>query len=321
MRKIGILLIGILFLPSCWFFNSASEEKKVLIEGTTYVDLNVRATPDADGDRNILDDLKPGDIVQIVEFDTESEDGIYWCQIKLDRTETYGGEEITCAWVAYKTRDLPFIVSNTSWIKIERMYEMEYEKDFNEILKGSKTWLTQAIYDYVYNEPLRDIKYEYDLRGPEEKYEDGTDNPKDKYVTESPSHSVDFDDDQYCRVRITTASSDRDETALYAVVFNQTPRSIHFFRQDDRSQRGKFIYSQDFSHTLNSSIKNIERKTKKSRVYISDYYYGDKTRLDLNYDAIRIRPRSGRERYIVHNTSGYTNANMDGVYLSITEEY
>ena len=140
-------------------------------------------------------------------------------------------------------------------------------------------------------------------------------------MTESPSHSVDFDEDQYCRVRITTASSDRDETALYAVVFNQTPRSLHFFRQDDRSQRGKFVYSQDFSHTLNSSIKNIERRTKKSRVYISDYYYGDKTRLDLNYDAIRIRPRSGRERYIVHNTSNYTNANMDGVYLSITEEY
>ena len=31
--------------------------------------------------------------------------------------------------------------------------------------------------------------------------------------------------------------------------------------------------------------------------------------------------RKGKERYIVHNTSGYTNANMDGVYLSITEEY
>ena len=56
-------------------------------------------------------------------------------------------------------------------------------------------------------------------------------------------------------------------------------------------------------------------------MYIRDYYYVDKTRLELNYDAIRIRPRSGRDRYIVHNTSRYTNANMDGAYLSITEEY
>ena len=80
------------------------------------------------------------------------------------------------------------------------------------------------------------------------------------------------------------------------------------------------MYSQDFSHYLSSNIKNIERRTKKTRVYIRDYY-GDKTRLELNYDAIRIRPRSGRDRYIVHNTSGYTNANMDGSYLSIIEEY
>ena len=116
-------------------------------------------------------------------------------------------------------------------------------------------------------------------------------------------------------------SIDRDETALYAVVLKQTPRSIHFFRQEERSLRGNFVRSFDFSNSLRSNIKNIERRTKKSRVYISDYYYGDKTRLELNYDAIRIRPRSGRDRYIVHNTSRYTNANMDGTYLSITEEY
>lgn len=316
MKKTAILIVGILFFASC-----GDSGKKILIEGTTYVELNVRVTPNSDGDRNILDDLDPGDVVQIVEFDTESEEGIYWCQIKLDRPERFDGEEIKYAWVAYKVRDLPFIVSNKSWQKIERMYEMEYEKEVNETLTGAKTWLTQSIYDYVYYEPLRDIKHEYDLRGPENKYDDGTDNPKDQYVTESPSHSVDFDEKQYCRVRITTASSDHDETALYAVVFNQTPRSLHFFRQDDRSQRGKFVYSQDFSSTLSSSIKNIERKTKSKKLYIRDYYYGDKTRLELNYDAIRIRPRSGRDRYIVHNTSRYTNANMDGAYLSITQEY
>ena len=151
------------------------------------------------------------------------------------------------------------------------------------------------------------------------KYEE--DNPKSKYEIESPSHSVDFDEKQHCRVRITTASADRDETALYAVIFNQSPRTVHFFRQDERSNRGKFVSSQDFSNSLRSSIKNIERRTKKTRVYYRDGYYGDKTRLELNYDAIRIRPRSGKQRYIIYNPSGYTNANMDGAYLSIIEEY
>ena len=314
MKKIGIIVLSILFFASC-----GDLERKILIEGTTYVELNVRATPDSDGDENILDNLDPGDVVQIVEFDTESdEDGVYWCEIKLNSPQRFDGEEIKYGFAAYKVKDLPFIVSNESWRKIKKMYEMEYEKEDNEILTKPKTWLTPAIYDYVYNTSLRDIQYEHDLRGPENKYEDN--NPKSKYEIESPSHSVDFDDGQHCRIRITTASTDRDETALYAVIFNQSPRTIHFFRQDDRSLRGKFVYSQDFSHYLSSNIKNIERRTKKTKVYKRDYY-GDKTRLELNYDAIRIRPSSGRERYIVYNTSGYTNANMDGTYLSITEEY
>ena len=187
MKKTAILVVGILFFASC-----GDSGKKILIEGTTYVELNVRATPNSDGDRNILDDLDPGDVVQIVEFDTESaEGGIFWCHIRLDKPKRFEGKEIKYAWIAYKVRDLPFIVSNESWEKIERMYEMEYEKEFNETLTGSKTWLTQSIYDYVYYEPLRDIKHEYDLRGPEKKY-DERDSPKDKYVTESPSYSVDL---------------------------------------------------------------------------------------------------------------------------------
>ena len=314
MKKIGIIVFSILLFASC-----VDSERKILIEGTTYVELNVRATPNSDRDKNILEALDPGDVVQIVAFDIESSsDGIYWCEIKLNNSQRFDGEEIKYGFAAYKVRDLPFIVSNKSWEKIERMYEMEYEKEDNEILTKPKTWLTPAIYDYVYNTSLRDIQYEHNLRGAENKYEE--DNPKSKYEIESPSHSVDFDEEQHCRVRITTASSDRNETALYAVIFNQSPRTIHFFRQDERSLRGKFVYSQDFSHYLSSNIKNIERRTKKTKVYTRDYY-GDKTRLELNYDAIRIRPRSGRERYIIHNTSGYTNANMDGTYLSIIEEY
>jgi hypothetical protein len=313
MKKIIIMLFSFAILSSC------DSDKRVLIEGVTFVELNVRASPDASRD-NVVDELDPGDVVQIVGLDTESsEDGIFWCEIRLNNSQRFDGEEIKYGFAAYKVRDLPFIVSNKSWKKIQKMYEMEYEKEDNEILTKPKTWLTPAIYDYVYNTSLRDIQYEYELNGPENKSED--DNSKSKYEIESPSHSVDFDEKQHCRVRITTASSDHDETALYAVIFNQSPRTIHFFRQDERSNRGKFVSSQDFSHYLSSSIKNIERRTKKTRVYYRDGYYGDKTRLELNYDAIRIRPRSGKQRYIIYNPSGYTNANMDGSYLSIIEEY
>ncbi|MGY8988692.1 MAG: hypothetical protein ACKVJA_00340 [Flavobacteriales bacterium] len=314
MKKIGIIVLSILLFASC-----VDSERKILIEGTTYVELNVRATADSDGDENILYNLGPGDVVQIVAFDTESSsDGIYWCEIKLNSSQKFDGEEIKYGFAAYKVRDLPFIVSNKSWQKIERMYEMEYEKEDNEILTKPKTWLTPAIYDYVYNTYLRDIQYEHDLRGEDNKYED--DNSKSKYEIGSPSHSVDFDEKQHCRIRITTASIEGGE-ALYAVIFNQSPRTIHFFRQDERSLRGKFVSSQDFSYQLNSNIKNIERRTKTKRIYVSSGYYGDKTRLELNYDVIRIRPRSGKQRYIIYNTSGYTNANMDGAYLSIIEEY
>jgi len=318
MKNFGIIVLGILLFSSC------SSDKKILIEGTTYVELNVRATANSDHDNNIIDDLglDPGDIVQIVSFDNKYDDkGISWCEIKLDRPEEYNGKELKYAWVAYKYKSLPFIVSDESYEKIKRMYEMEYESNPNEILEGSKTWLTQAIYDFTYNDYLTDIKNEYDNRGPEEK----NDNPKNQYEVESPNYSVDYSDNnkypQYCRSRISTASKDREETALYAVIFNQTPRMIHFFRQDERSNRGSFEKSFDFSSSLNSNIKSIERKTYKSKVYYADYY-GYKERLNLNYDAIRIRPQSGRERYIIYNNNNYTSSNLDNLYnLYIKEEY
>ena len=108
MKKIGIIVLSILLFASC-----VDSKRKILIEGTTYVELNVRATADSDGDENILDNLDPGDVVQIVEFDTESdEDGIYWCEIKLNSSQKFDGEEIKYGFAAYKVRDLPFIVSN-----------------------------------------------------------------------------------------------------------------------------------------------------------------------------------------------------------------
>lgn len=299
--------------------SSCDSDKRVLIEGVTFVELNVRASPDASMD-NVVDELDPGDIVKIVQFKEEYDrDGISWCQIRLNFPERYDGKELKYAWVAYKVKGLPFVVSEDSWNKIQRMYEMEYEKEVNEILTGAKTWVTQAIYDYVYNDYMRDIGYEFELRGPKSESND----PRDQYELESPSHSVDFTSEntykQYCRSRITTASIDKEETALYAVIFNQSPRNIHFFRQDNNN-RGSFVKEFNFSNSLSSNIKSIDRKTSKSKVYVEDYY-GYKTRLELSYDAIRIRPQKGRERYIIYNNSGYTNDNLSGAYLSLVKEY
>jgi len=314
MKKIIIMLFSFAILSSC------DSDKRVLIEGVTFVELNVRASPDASMD-NVVDELDPGDIVKIVQFkEGYDREGISWCQIRLNFPEPYDGKELKYAWVAYKVKGLPFVVSEDSWNKIQRMYEMEYEKEVNEILTGAKTWVTQAIYDYVYNDYMRDIGYEFELRGPKSESND----PRDQYEVESPSHSVDFTSEnrykQYCRSRITTASIDREETALYAVIFNQSPRNIHFFRQDDNNKRGSFVKEFNFSNSLSSNIKSIDRKTSKSKVYVEDYY-GYKTRLELSYDAIRIRPQKGRERYIIYNNSGYTNDNLSGGYLSLVKEY
>tara|TARA_B100000902_G_scaffold395993_2_gene455870 strand:- start:67011 stop:67952 length:942 start_codon:yes stop_codon:yes gene_type:complete len=313
MKKTIILLFSILTFYSC------DDSRKVLLEGVTYVELNVRATPDPSWDGNIIDELVPGDLVSIMSFNEKPDrDGIYWCEIRLDRTKLYKGEEINYAWVAYRVKDLPYVVDKESWNKIEMMYEMENERDYNEILTGSKTWLTQSIYDYVYPERLKDIKYHYDNTN----YED--DRSVSDYDRERPTHSVDYTDEdrytQYCRTRITTSSADRDETALYAVIFNQTPRTIHFFRLDSRINRGQYVKQQDFGNSFNSNIKSIERKTKKSSIYYKDYY-GYKTKLQTNYDAIRIRPHNSRDRFIIYNAADYTSSNMQEAYFRWVEEY
>ena len=317
MKKTIILFFCISFLFSC------DSDRKILINGVTYVDLNVRANPDPSFDGNIIDKLVPGDIVQIVSFnDKVGRNGVYWCEIKLDRPANYDGKELNYAWVAYSVKDLPFVVDNDSWVKIKRMYEMEHEQEVNEILLGSKTWVTQAIYDYVYYDNLKDIKYYYNENRDNQLHQ--RENPNSRYELEQPSHSVDYTTKdtypKYCRIRITSSSVNRDEEALYAVSFNQSPRNIHFFRQDKRTNRGSFVKEFQFGNSFDSSIKSIQRKSKSSRIYYADYY-GYKTKLNLNYDAIRIRPHNSRKRYIVYNPVNYTSDNMNEAYFSVVEEY
>jgi len=311
MKKLIKVFLLIFLFSSCHWFNKDSS-KKILIKGITITELNVRIVKSRTSTK--VDLLEAGDVVSIIAFDEEyDENGISWCQIKLEMPETLDGKEITTAWVAYRSKELPWIVSIDSYKKIEKMYEMEYERQPNEILGGARSWLTQAIYDFTYEDYLRDIKYEFDLDG-----------LKGEYVVESPNYSVDFTSErkypQYCRSRISTASKDGDE-ALYAVIFNQSPRTIHFFRQDERTNRGSFVKEFDFSSRLNSNIKSIQRRTRKTKVYVSDYY-GYRERLPLSYDAIRLRPQSGRERYIVYNDNNYTSSNLDNLYnLYLKEEY
>ena len=317
-------LIKEFFLIFLFFSCGGDASKKILIEGITMTELNVRIVQNSNS--TIVDVLDAGDVVRIIAFDEEYDDnGISWCQIKLDRSEIFDGKEITTAWVAYKSKSLPWIVSVESYDKIKRMYEMEYEKEPNEILTGAKLWLTQAIYDFTYEDYLRDIKHEFDSRTAENKYPNEKDDPKDKYEVVSPNYSVDFTSGrrypQYCRSRISTASKEREETALYAVIFNQSPRTIHFFRQDRRTNRGSFVKDFDLSSRLKSNIKSLERKTYKTKIYVSDYY-GYKERLPLSYDAIRLRPQSGRQRYIVYNNNNYTSSDLDNLYnLYVKEQY
>ena len=311
MKKLITIIFCIFILNSC------DTPPKILIDGVTYVELNVRAEPDASYESNIIDQLDPGDVVQIVSFqDTVDKLGVYWCKIMLDKIKKHEGKEIKYGWVAYKVKGLPYVVDADSWKKIKRMYEMEHEQEYNEILLGSKTWLTQAIYDFVYNDYLKDIKYFYEEIN---ENKDQKENPNSRYELQQPSHSVDFTTEdtypQYCKTRITSS-----RIALYAVIFNQSPRNIHFFRQDDRNNRGKMIREFKFGNYINYNFKSIQRKTKSSRIYYTDSW-GYKERLITNYDAIRIRPHGSRERYILYNAAGYTGDNMDEAYFRMVKEY
>ena len=56
--------------------------------------------PDASYESNIIDQLDPGDVVQIVSFqDKVDKGGVYWCQIMLDRIKNYQGKDIKYGWV------------------------------------------------------------------------------------------------------------------------------------------------------------------------------------------------------------------------------
>ena len=77
-------LIKGFFLIFLFFSCGGDASKKILIEGITMTELNVRIVQNSNS--TIIDVLEAGDVVRIIAFDEEYDDnGIFWCQIKLDR--------------------------------------------------------------------------------------------------------------------------------------------------------------------------------------------------------------------------------------------
>ena len=90
MKKIITIIFCVFILNSC------DTPPKILIDGVTYVELNVRAEPDASYESNIIDQLDPGDVVQIVSFqDKVDKGGVYWCQIMLDRIKKQNKKKLS----------------------------------------------------------------------------------------------------------------------------------------------------------------------------------------------------------------------------------
>lgn len=313
---IGVIGFGFLFQDN--LKNVIKSEKDVLITGTSIVNLNLRAAPsvpdkDAGELQNIVGTLDPGDTVNIVSFNPNfTGKGVYWCEVKLSTSVFYNGQELNYAWVAYKAKELPYISSNNSWEKIKKMYQMQYENDFSKVLKRAKSWLHQSIYDYVYSDKLFDIKTIYDMSIVSD-YE------------ETPSFTLDITNEKnssFCALRITSATTNLEEREkIYAVFFNEKPRSISFFRMDKNSNRGEYIKGYDLSNSLYSNIKSIERHKKNRSVYVLDDWTLEKSKLKLNYDAVKIKLFGERDSYILYNTSEYTNSTMDNAAMYVEKEY
>lgn len=312
---IGIVVGGFLFQDNVK--NLFKPEKDVLISGAAIVNLNLRAAPsvpdtDAGETSNIVGTLDPGDMVNIVSFNPNfTGKGVYWCEIQLSPSVFYNGQELNYAWVAYKVKELPYISSKVSWEKIKKMYQIEYESDFSKVLKRARSWLHQSIYDYVYSDNLNDIKTIYDM----------------SIITdyENPRYTLDLsneDNSQFCALRITTATTTLEEREkIYAVFFNENPRSISFFRMNKNNNRGEYLKGYNLSNSLYSNIKSIERHKKSRSVYFLDEWTLEKSKLKLNYDAVRIKLFGERDSYILYNTSEYTNPNMDNATIYVEKEY
>ena len=201
------------------------------------------------------------------------------------------------------------------------MFNMEYKDEPHEILTSGRTWLTQAIYDYVYYDPLRSVRYYFlDPRYEEEIREQRE--GLDENIEEKPKYTLEYKDSDskysnFSRCRISSASSRRDDEAQYFVSFKESLQKLFLFSKSSNGP-GEFIKSFNLSSNIDNDIKDIERITKKKKVYI-DTYWDAYYRLPLKYDALRIRTHSN-SYYIVYNDADYTSSDLKSLALNIDEE-
>ena len=90
---------------------------------------------------------------------------------------------------------------------------------------------------------------------------------------------------------------------------------------DKNNNRGEYIKGYDLSNSLNSNIKSIERHKKNRSVFVLDDWTLERSKLKLNYDAVKIKLFGERDSYILYNSSEYTNPTMDNATVYVVKEY
>ena len=323
------LILCFLILFGC---GQKENKQKVLVEGVIITDMNIRSTPELNGDENLLyEESVPGTIVEILEFNpTPTKEGYFWCKVKTKRTIIMNDVAYNEGWMVYKNNQLPYVVSTNAWALIEKTLGMEYQDTPHYLAKkNNKPFFLQGVFDLNYRPNLVDIKTEY-----EKLQNESGEVTKGSYlydINQTPRYSIKYADDdkysKYCRARISTASKNgKDENgnridAEALVIFEQNPQKIHIFHQNMKTKRGEHVFSYDLA-SLNDDIKSISRISRRKKVYQKGYdYYGNyKSLIKLNFDAIRIRTLSNKY-YILYNSGLTTSYSLNNLRLDYVEEF
>ena len=159
---LSCLILCFLILFGC---GQKENKQKVLVEGVIITDMNIRSTPELNGDENLLyEESVPGTIVEILEFNpTPTKEGYFWCKVKTKRTIIMNDVAYDEGWMVYKNNQLPYVVSTNAWALIEKTLGMEYQDTPHYLAKkNNKPFFLQGVFDLNYRPNLVDIKTEYE---------------------------------------------------------------------------------------------------------------------------------------------------------------
>ncbi len=120
------LILCFLILFGC---GQNENKEKILVEGIIITDMNIRSSPELNGDENLLyEESVPGTMVEILEFNpTPTKEGYFWCKVKTKRTIIMNDIAYNEGWMVYKNNQLPYVVSKNAWALIEKTLGMEYQ--------------------------------------------------------------------------------------------------------------------------------------------------------------------------------------------------